>query len=481
MICLYIGVPAAVLFLAALFRHYKKELFKNLDNKEHPLKFLYPAAARVYDSLRNLLSLEATTPSKLNILMKQLCIKENVETELYLYRIKKISGIVGIFAAICIVGMFLCITKSGNEKVTSLSRNDYGQGEASYKLNAEYGQIKETVEITLDEVRYSREEALDLFEKSYGVVVETLLGENTDRTSITSPLNLITSYENIKISWDIEDPSLLNYSGELSEDIAENEYIPLTLTATFTLGEVSEVYSIPLVLTAEAPDAKALLVQSINELIGRENSETSKEVALPESINGKKVSFTTIAENQDVTFLILGLVAAFAIFILYDKTLEEKAKKRQDQLLLDFTEIVFKLSLLYEAGLSIFRAWERIVNEHYAHFPDSDRYAYMEMRLVLEKIKSGVSEAECYGQFGRRCGVQQYIKLGNILEQNLAKGTRGMKDLLKQEAQEAFENRKRLARKKGEEASTKMLIPMVMMLVVVLVIIAVPAILSINF
>ena len=38
----------------------------------------------------------------------------------------------------------------------------------------------------------------------------------------------------------------------------------------------------------------------------------------------------------------------------------------------------------------------------------------------------------CYwDQFGRRCGLYPYIKLGNLLEQNLSKGTKGMKELLK--------------------------------------------------
>ena len=67
-----------------------------------------------------------------------------------------------------------------------------------------------------------------------------------------------------------------------------------------------------------------------------------------------------------------------------------------------------------------------------------------------------------------------------MLEQNLTKGTKGMKELLAQEVADAFEERKRLARKKGEEASTKMLIPMIMMLAVVIVIVAVPALMSIG-
>ena len=50
---------------------------------------------------------------------------------------------------------------------------------------------------------------------------------------------------------------------------------------------------------------------------------------------------------------------------------------------------------------------------------------------------------------------------------------------LKEEADRVFLERKNTARKLGEEASTKMLIPMMMMLVIVMGIVIIPAFLSI--
>ena len=62
-----------------------------------------------------------------------------------------------------------------------------------------------------------------------------------------------------------------------------------------------------------------------------------------------------------------------------------------------------------------------------------------------------------------------------ILIQNLRTGNRGLCELLVQEAAVAFEERKALARKLGEEAGTKMLLPLIMMLGIVIAIIMVPA------
>ena len=67
-----------------------------------------------------------------------------------------------------------------------------------------------------------------------------------------------------------------------------------------------------------------------------------------------------------------------------------------------------------------------------------------------------------------------------MLTQNLRKGSKGLSELLRAEADQAFEERKAAAKKRGEEAGTKLLVPMFMMLSTVLLIVIVPAFLSIQ-
>jgi hypothetical protein len=93
-------------------------------------------------------------------------------------------------------------------------------------------------------------------------------------------------------------------------------------------------------------------------------------------------------------------------------------------------------------------------------------------------MASGVPEGLAYVEYGRRCGLREYRKLGTLLEQNMRKGAKGLARLLEQESAESFEQRKNYARQLGEEAGTKLLLPMIMMLLIVMVIIMLPAILS---
>ena len=95
--------------------------------------------------------------------------------------------------------------------------------------------------------------------------------------------------------------------------------------------------------------------------------------------------------------------------------------------------------------------------------------------ITCNELQSGRSENEAYDHFGKRCQVSAYMKLSTLLSQNLRKGSSDLLYMLRQEAENAFAERKSLAKKLGEEAGTKLLLPMMMMLCIVMVIIMIPA------
>ena len=140
----------------------------------------------------------------------------------------------------------------------------------------------------------------------------------------------------------------------------------------------------------------------------------------------------------------------------------------------DYPQLINKFSLYIGAGMTVRRAWIQIVKEydkekHYL----GERTVYEEMRYTMNELKNGRPESECYEAFGRRCESP-------LLSQNLRKVTKGLTNLLQREAQEAFEERKNMAKKLGEEAGTKLMIPLFLMLAVVFVIVTVPAFLTIQ-
>ena len=481
-----------LLVLTALFifsAKYKKNLFKNLDKHEHPLGILYPMSAKMAD-LHMRIFPEGERSDRIRRLLRSIYVRENVEYEEYLYIVKKYASIAAVLAGISLLGLLTCAANSKINYIKYLNRPGVGESSKSYELDVDYKNKQDKINIDVSAARYTESEILELFEKSLDGVKQQMLGENESQECVTQPLNLIDEYNGFNIYWEIEDISEINYNGEIKADLEEGMTSLVNLYATFSLEDTSQIYTIPVMLSAKTLDDREKLINSITEQIDSDNDIHSDKVTLPEQVNGYNIKFSKTKEDNSGLLLLLGILALIAIVIFYDKALEDKLKRRNDQMMADFTEIVSKLSLLYEAGLSIHSAFERIVRDQEAKEDKYNsglkknkkdtRYAYTEMKLALEKIDSGMSESEAYAQFGKRCALYPYIKLGNLLEQNLNKGTKGMKLLLKQEVEESFETRKRLARKKGEQASTKMLLPMVLMLIVVIAIIAIPALMSMR-
>ena len=97
---------------------------------------------------------------------------------------------------------------------------------------------------------------------------------------------------------------------------------------------------------------------------------------------------------------------------------------------------------------------------------------------MIHGIENGTSARNALELFGRRCRLPGYTRLATLLAQNLSKGSANLTSMLQAEAADAFEERKHTARKLGEKAGTKMLVPMMMLLGIVMVIITVPALTS---
>lgn len=123
-------------------------------------------------------------------------------------------------------------------------------------------------------------------------------------------------------------------------------------------------------------------------------------------------------------------------------------------------------------------AWERVVQNYRKKQTKNKKVAYEEMETTYNQIKDGMSERQAYEQFGERVGVSEYRKLASLLAQNLRKGTAGLSQILEEESIDAYSRQESIVKKKGEEMSTKLLLPMMLMLGLVIVIIVIPAIMN---
>ncbi len=122
-------------------------------------------------------------------------------------------------------------------------------------------------------------------------------------------------------------------------------------------------------------------------------------------------------------------------------------------------------------------AFRKISDEY--RLKNEKRYVYEEMLLSCREMESGVSEIQAYRHFAKRCRLQRYVKLVSLLEQNSRLGAAGFLTYMRSECSDALQERRSEARRMGEEAGTKLLLPMILMLAIVMVVIIVPAFVSI--
>ena len=173
-----------------------------------------------------------------------------------------------------------------------------------------------------------------------------------------------------------------------------------------------------------------------------------------------------------VTILILLAISLGVGFLLY-RELDNKVKRRQLLIRLDFADLLSKLTLLINAGMTVSRAMDKIVEDN-----DCVRPLYAELQLAMAEIKRGKSEYEAYEDFGKRCRVLEIFKFVSIVLQNLRRGNSEMVAILRVQANECWLLRKSVAKQLGEEASSKLLFPMMMMFIAIIMIVMTPAILS---
>ncbi len=224
------------------------------------------------------------------------------------------------------------------------------------------------------------------------------------------------------------------------------------------------------------PALKEQLEQAVTDY-NRDKQEDGKYY-LPSEVDGKRIVWSRPWDVSGGVITVLCVIAACCIPIQKLKSDEKIRQQRMRQMLLDYPNLITRLALLVEAGMTVRRAFGKIALDYKRKRGTGVRYAYEELLKSYYEMESGVMEERAYENFGRRCGHPKYRTLATLLAQNLRRGNRQLLELLEKESSEAFEERKRYARVQGEAAATRLLIPMVLMLLIVLVILIVPACIS---
>ena len=179
---------------------------------------------------------------------------------------------------------------------------------------------------------------------------------------------------------------------------------------------------------------------------------------------GSSTAGTAILGIGSILILVL-------VYAMYDE-LNDRVKKRRVSIGKQFPGVVSKLALLVTSGMIMDRAWKETAYSQ-------EMELYKEMQKTAEEMDNLVSPEAAYGNFINRCNTKETAKLASAIMQNLHKGNAEIGRLLQNMAREAWQERRRTAKRDAEKANSKLMIPTMLLFIAILVMLMVPV--AMNF
>lgn len=288
----------------------------------------------------------------------------------------------------------------------------------------------------------------------------------------------------VTAEWRFEPYGYIDSNGKLILEEIPEEGMLIQAEVFLSCGEYEQIYAFPFWVKAPVYSGEELLLKGIQNWIEVENQKEGKNfLELPETINGVSLKWTEKKEYLVVKIFVLEIAAIGLLIFAQRRKQKEEEEKRKRELELSYPEVVNQLAMLLQAGMTMRQAWNRIAiqyEEKKKRGKTETMEAFEAILHLNRRLRDGEKERVNYELFTKEVHVTCYRRLMRALIANLEKGNRDLSTYLELESQKAYEERILLAKKLGEEASTKMLIPLMIMLVLVMFVVMAPAFIGLS-
>lgn len=387
---------------------------------------------------------------------------------------------------ICLAGSMLAILLvvqakgdlSINEK-GELIRGEYGEEAKEVEVQCVRDKEVQDFKIEVGAQLYDKEEIDEIYQNFRVALEQLVLGGNASLQEVTQDLYLCEKYEGYPflLEWESENEEVIHKDGLVERKAEVLGKTSLTAKICYEEWEWQETFPVtvlPLELTEEERFRKELetLLQNTEQ-----DSRTQKTLKLPEQWQGENLIWKEKSKNHSWVIGVIAVGVGVLVYGLADKDLHNNAEKRKRQMKREYPEVIHKLTLYLGAGMTIRGSFLKMAEEYATAKKKGKKESpvYEEILHVCRELQAGVSEGNAYEHFGKRTGVQEYIRLGTLLIQNLKKGNSMLLQRLREEAEKASLEQLQYGKILCEEAVTKLLFPMVLMLLVVMLMIMIPA------
>lgn len=385
-----------------------------------------------------------------------------------------------VVAVVIITAVILWIRERGDsdEVQNWIARPENGTKQE--KVLVSLGDVTEEWILEVEPRKRTAEEIEEAFSETVRNIYCMLETKDGEKTVLTESVELprYDSETGVNIRWNSSDPIVVSKEGIVQRE-SLNESCEITLQASMSFGgENKEYWFYAEVPPYEKESAEAELY-SAGEYLKKLEKETQDEDGfyLPATV-GKVVVGTKETSKSVLKWVIAAaLFLPLVIVIAKRQEKEEERKRREQECMTAYPQLITKLTLYIGAGLSLRGAWERLAMDYRGKKEVSGKTDVVgeEVLLLAGELKNGTMEARAYEEFGRKIGLKPYLRCASLLVSQLQKGSGVLQKSLGNEVRLAWEMYREQVTKKGEEAQTKLLFPMMGMLFLVMAVVMLPA------
>lgn len=411
------------------------------------------------------------------------------------YKKKAILTFGVIFAALFVLIIQKNAVSNNNQLINGqkIARNDINGGMKKVELIAISNDIRYSNDISFDvsERRYSYNEIEQLALDIKGEFPAIVLSGNDTADCVMNDLILANHFENypFSISYSIDNSELINQNGEINREnlrlIDDGKGVLTEITVHLSYYDFKEDFCVYIMLFSQEQPFEEKLNEAIISKIKYNDKKyvTSDYIPLPNEICGINITY----REQPKRIIWLMIFALTVMIIIIYKGLDTDLSKQKEtiagEMMREYPNLVMKFALYHNAGMSVRNIWNNICSEYIKERNTTHRCKEIYERMILcnISISEGQSEMEAYMCFADELSLKKYRFFMSLLCQMITKGNGNVSTILINESMEAFEQKKNNTRKIAEEASTKLILPMILMLLVVIVMVVYPAFSSFKY
>jgi len=388
-----------------------------------------------------------------------------------------------------IISIFVGLWNQTNKDMTNIEtgellRKEWGEGSYEVTLSAQIGEEKERITYVIEERQFTEEELNLMVVELTQKLPQIIKGKNENLSEVSEDLELPRQVQGypFSINWKSSNYRLLNAEGRICTEEIYADTEEVILTALLVYEEHCFQRKFPIRICEKEKTAETQREKQLLELLKRndEQSRQNRLILLPKQLGEHVIDWKLIVPWQGGYLLLWGILGAAGVIFGMDYDLTKKDRARKEELIAGYPEFVSSMQLYLGAGLSLRNAFFRIGEDYRSQKQRNGnmQFLYEEIMLACNLLENGLPECEVYRKWAERCDEAHYRKLGYLLISYHRQGNADILSRLEGELFDAWEEKRQIIRKAGEEAGTKLLFPMILMLLVVMLLILLPVYMS---